>query len=216
MFFFTDNRTRYKLGLVWPLIACFVFFASGFMAKAQFYNGSQQSFGKSRVQYKDFLWSFYRFERMDVYYYQGGQPVAAFTAKTAESELTDIEKKLDYKLDGKVRFIVFNKLSDLKQSNIGIEDEEQENTAGLTHITGNKVFVYFNGDHDDLKRQIRAGLAHLLVMQIVYGGDLKDRVQNAAVLTLPDWYINGLVSYLSVTWSVDIDNQVRDGVQSKR
>ncbi len=41
-------------------------------AHAQFYNGSQQQFGKNRVQYKDFLWSSYRFpENRDVLL-QGG------------------------------------------------------------------------------------------------------------------------------------------------
>ena len=50
----------------------------------------------------------------------------------------------------------------------------------------------------------------------MYGGDLKDRIQNSALLMLPDWYIQGLVSYLSRPWDAELDNRVRDGVASGR
>ncbi|HRH67488.1 MAG TPA: hypothetical protein PLU53_14385, partial [Bacteroidia bacterium] len=90
------------------------------------------------------------------------------------------------------------------------------NTGGITKIVGNKVFLYFTGDHEKFRRQIRAGIARVLIDQIMYGGDVKERIQNSALLTLPDWYINGLVSYVSINWDVDLDNRVRDGVVSKK
>lgn len=34
---------------------------------AQFYNGYQMEFGRSRVQFEDFLWTYYRFDRFDTY-----------------------------------------------------------------------------------------------------------------------------------------------------
>ena len=33
---------------------------------------------------------------------------------------------------------------------------------------------------------------------------------------LPDWYINGLISYVRNTWNVQIDNRVRDGIITKK
>jgi hypothetical protein len=183
-------------------------------SKAQFYNGLQMPFGKNRVQYIDFLWSFYRFEKYDTYFYVGGQNLASYTAQAADVEIPAMEKFLDYQYDGKIKFIIFNKLSDYKQSNIGIYDEEENNTSGLTRISGNKIFLYFNGNHDDFRRQIKSGIAQILITQMMYGGDLRERVQNAAVLVLPDWYTKGLVSYSSVNWNVDIDNRMRDGILS--
>ena len=46
--------------------------------KAQYYNGSNINFGKSRVQfYTDkFVWSYYRFNRFDTYFYTGGKNLA--------------------------------------------------------------------------------------------------------------------------------------------
>ena len=55
---------------------------------AQFYNGSQMTFGKNRVQYNDFYWSFLRYDRFDTYYSEYGKPIAEYTAKYAEKELT--------------------------------------------------------------------------------------------------------------------------------
>ena len=51
-------------------IACImlVVWVFSFPASAQFYNGSQITFGKNRVQYTDFLWTYFRFNNYDVYY----------------------------------------------------------------------------------------------------------------------------------------------------
>ena len=35
---------------------------------AQFYNGSTMDFGKNRVQYENFEWKFYRFEKYETYF----------------------------------------------------------------------------------------------------------------------------------------------------
>lgn len=186
-------------------------------AQAQFYNGSQMEFGKNRVQYmKDQYWSFYRFDRFDTYFYLGGKELAAYTAQYALQEIPRIEKTLDYDLDDKIEFIIFNKLSDLKQSNIGLETDLQYNIGGVTHIVGSKVFLYFNGDHRDFQQQIKAGIAQVMLNQMMYGGSIKDVVRNSTLLTLPDWYMQGLISYLSRDWDAEIENEVKDGVLNGR
>ena len=102
------------------------------VANAQFYQGYQMNFGKNRLQYNDLFWTFYRQSRFDVYSYQGGQELGDFVRKAAGEHLDDIERRLDYKLDGRVQFIVFNKLSDMRQSNIGLVTEEPFNIGGTT------------------------------------------------------------------------------------
>src|SRR4051812_25352258 len=176
------------------------------------------TFGKNRVQYEDRFWSFYKFKNFDTYFYIGGKELAIFTGRTATKDLEEIEKLLDYKLDGRLQFVIYDKLSDAKQSNIGLEsiDENQQNIGGITKIVGNKIFLYFTGDHEKLHEQIRAGIARVLIDQIMYGGSVKDRLQNSALLNLPDWYLNGLISYISRRWDVEIDNRVRDNIVNKK
>jgi hypothetical protein len=181
---------------------------------AQFYNGSQMSFGKNRVQYNEFFWTYYKYENFDVYFYLGGKELALYAAKYLEEHLSDIEDKLDTGLDDKIQFIVFNNLSDLKQSNIGLINNEQYNTGGVTQIIGKKVFVYFDGSHENFARQIRAGVAQSIVNQLLYGSSIGSQMKNTSLFPFPDWYINGLVSYISEDWNTEIDNRVKDGVLS--
>src|SRR5580765_6227337 len=167
---------RHKfVGLLF-IIACLLLSSK---SDAQFYNGYQMTFGKNRVQYEQRFWSFYKWKNFDTYFYLGGQELAVFTGRSADADIEDIEKLLDYKLDGRLQFIIYNKLSDAKQSNIGLETDEtvSNNIGGVTKIVGNKVFLYFTGDHEALHRQIRAGIAKVLLDQMMYGGDVKDRIQ---------------------------------------
>lgn len=194
-----------------------VFCLSSVEVQAQFSRGTQMSFGKNRVQYTDFYWTFYRFKNFDAYFYVGGQELAIYTGRTADREIEEIERIFDYKINGRFQFIVYNKLSDLKQSNIGLESEELlTNTGGLTKIIGNKVLIYFDGDYRRMREQIRGGVAQVMLNQLMFGGNIKDRLQSAVLLTLPDWYTQGLIAYISRGWSVEADNRLRDGILSGR
>jgi hypothetical protein len=182
----------------------------------QFYNGSQMSFGKNRVQYKEFQWTYFRYENFDVYFYLGGQELALYTARYVSENLEEIENKLDTSLDDKIQFVVYNNLTDLKQSNIGLVQDEKYNTGGVTHVIGKKVFLYFDGSHDYFDRQIRAGIAQTIVNQLLYGSSIGSQIKNTSLFPFPDWYLNGLVSYISEDWNTIIDNRVRDGIVSGR
>lgn len=217
LFFMIFLKSASRFRKLAAFLATFMLLILNESVQAQFYNGYEMQFGKNRVQYDERFWSFMKFKNYDTYYYLGGLDLAAFTGRTADKDLEEIEKLFDYKLDGRIQFIIYNKLSDAKQSNIGLEtDELNNNTGGITRIVGNKVFLYFTGDHEKLRQQIRAGIAKVLIDQIMYGGDVKDRIQNSALLTLPDWYLNGLISYIARPWDADIDNRVRDAIIHKR
>lgn len=187
-----------------------------FLGVTQFYNGSQLDFGKNRLQHRDFLWRYYKFERFDTYFHTGGKDLATYTAKRAAHHIKDIEGLLDFALEEKVRIIIYNKHSYFKQSNIGHSRREQHNVGGTTPIVGNKLFVYYNGDHRSLDRQIREGMARVMIRQMMYGGNWKDVIKNSTLLSIPDWYIDGVVSYIADEWNSTLDSRVRDGVLSGR
>ena len=180
--------------------------------KAQFYTGSQMDFGKNRMKYENFFWTYYQYDRYDVYFYEEGRDLANYVSKSAKKQIAGIEKLFDYSFDEKIQFIVYNKQSDFKQSNIGLSTEEDYNTGGVTRIAGSKIILYYEGDHAKLDAQIRAGVAQVLINQMMYGGSVRDMVKNNTLLNLPEWYTKGLIDYVSTDWNSDIDNRVKDGI----
>ena len=185
-----------------------------YISDAQFYTGSQMEFGKNRVKYEDFFWTYYSYDRYDIYFYEEGRELADYVSQAAKKQITAIEKLFDYAVDERFQFIIFNKHSDFKQSNIGLSTDAQYNTGGITTIVGTKVILYYEGDHDKLDAQIREGVAQVLINHIMYGGNVREMLKNNTLLNLPDWYQKGLVSYVANNWNSDIDNRVKDGILS--
>lgn len=177
--------------------------------------GTNIEFGQNRVQYKEFTWSYYQSENFVTYYYMGGQSIGKFSAQYAESILKEIEKTLDYRLNNKLELLVYNDISDLNQSNIGI-GIDLKNIGGYTKIIGNKIFVYFNGNHLDLMHQINIGVTDVILNNMLFGNNLQEILQNAVLLSLPDWFQQGLTEYISEPWNTTLDNRLRDGILSGR
>ncbi len=172
---------------------------------------TQELFGKNRVQYKQMSWFYYESANFTTYYSTGGSPLARFVVQSAEKDLEEIKQVLEYAYSGKMEILVFGDLSDFNQSNVGYEQgEESYNIGGVTKVIGNKIFVYFDGDHAHLNIQIRQGIAKILMDNILFGSTIQEVVQNAVLLNLPDWYVDGLVAYIAAPWSTSDDNRLRD------
>ena len=182
--------------------------------KAQYYSGSDISFGQNRVQYNTFFWQSYDFQRFKVHFQQSGRKHAIYAAKTGHQYLQDLEKLLDYQTDEKIHFIVFNTQSEFRQSNIGLNNNITSNIGGTARIEGNKIFLYYEGDHLKFNNQIRSGLSELLVNRILYGDNWKQTIKNASLLSVPDWYKKGIISYLGEPWTTSIDNKIKDKILS--
>lgn len=185
-------------------------------ANAQFYYGTQQEFGKNRVQFNEFNWTFYRFERYDVYFYTGGRPLAQKAAYVMEEQLRRIERELETTFDDRIQLLVFNSLTDLKQSNLNVAaDDAETNVGGILRTKGSKMFVYYDGDYVHLEQQVRTGLAELALSHLIYGGFVNN-LRNAAFLSLPDWYLEGLIAHLATPWNPEVDQRVMDGFRTNK
>ena len=122
---------------------------------------------------------------------------------------------MEYRMSGKIDLIVYSDLTDLKMSNIGTT-EVFGNTGGVTKILSNKIFVYFNGSHDDLRRQIREGIARVFINKMLFGDNLQEVVQNAVLMNLPSWFTEGIVAYVAEEWNTEQDNRLRDAILSRK
>ena len=181
----------------------------------QFYNGHQMTFGKNRVQYNDFYWYSQRYEKFDTYFNEYGRNLAEHVADYAKKEIPRIENSFDYSLDGRILFVVYNKLTDFRQSNIGLVTGNTENNiGGVVTISKNKVFLYFEGDYEDFERQVTAAITDVVVNQMLYGTNFRNNVTSSTLINLPEWFLSGLIAYMSEEWQIETENLVRDNVVS--
>ena len=88
--------------------------------------------------------------------------------------------------------------------------------AVLPNWSVNKVILSFNGDHNDLKRQVRQGIAQILVDNILFGDDLGEFAANQALLDLPKWLVDGYVEYAAEPWGTTLDDDLKSALLSGR
>ena len=172
-------------------------------------------FGQSRVQFKNFKWRFYTTRHFNTYFAQNGLELGKYVAQAAEKELPQLEEFMEYTFRQKVNIVVYNNFGEFKQSNIGIGIDWQ-NTGGITKLVGNKLLVYFDGDHNNLRRQIRQGIARVMLETLLFGEDIGEFAGNAALLDFPNWFTDGFISYAAENWSSKLDEELKGVMASGR
>ena len=185
-------------------VSCFVIGTKNSQAQ-----GTHTTFGQNRVQFHDFDWTYYNSEYFTVYFYPGGQNLGKFIILFSENELKRVESRLDYRMKGTMDILVYNDITDLSQTNLGL-NTDFFNTGGTTHILGNKIFVHFDGNHRNLYRDVKEGVSSLFIDAMMFGGSLQEILQNAVLLNLPAWFKPGLAAYIGENWNTDLDNQLRN------
>ena len=174
---------------------------------------SSVEYGKNRLQFKKFKWQYYQTQNFNTYFSQNGQELAKYVAQVAEKELPGIEAFTEYSLQRRANIVIYNSFNDMQQSNIGIGIDWQ-NTGGVTKLVNNKMLVYFNGDHNDLRKQVREGLARILTENVLFGDDLGEFAGNQALLDLPEWLTDGYIAYAGQNWSTALDDNLKSEMLS--
>lgn len=190
----------------------FVIFLLPFLGNAQV---NSVEFGKNRVQHKKFDWKFYQSQNFNTYVSQGGVELGKFVSQVAEEELRSIENFIEYSLQRRANIVVYNDYNDYKSTNIGLGVELQ-NPGGTTKLVNNKLVVYFDGNHANLRRQVREGIARVLTDNLLFGDDIGEFASNQALLDLPKWMVDGYVSYAAEPWSTEKDDLLKSAMLSGR
>ncbi|MEZ5054824.1 MAG: hypothetical protein R2807_08725 [Chitinophagales bacterium] len=182
-----------------------LFFLFGFLLHSNIRaQTTQVQFGQNRVQYHSFDWLYYNSANFTIYYYPGGQEIGKFVWTTAEKKLSELNKQMDFNYRSQIDILVYNDISDLAQTNIGLGQEDY-NIGGTTVFRDNKLFLHYNGNHRDLQRDLMKGLAELYIRQMMSGNSFGQKIQNAIFIVMPDWYRSGLSSYIGESWNTQLD-----------
>ncbi len=165
---------------------------------------AQEVFGKNKVQYNDDLQEWWIYETSNIIYYWYGKSrkVAEFYIRLAESENKKIRDIFEFHLKDKFELVIYSDLTDLYQTNIDLESYlTTENWNEEPRVVGQKVLLYFDGNHQNALKLLRKGLMKIYFNSIFSGSQIEEAVQKVISLKLPDWFEKGLVDYLSESWS---------------
>ena len=176
---------------------------------------SREVFGKNRIQYKQFDWQYISSENFDVYYYDARRKIATDAIQYLEGEFDRVTDLIGYPPYLKTKVFLYNSITDLQQSNIGLNNT-QYNVGGETDFIKPIVEIAHPGNLDEFKEELIYKMADLMVNEMMFGGSLKDMFQNAVLLNLPDWFINGASRYVAKGWNAEMDDYVRQLVKSKK
>ena len=196
-----------KTAAVWVFLCLFLS-----SAHAQFYNGSQLTFGKNRVQHQNFNWQYLRAEQYDVYYYPTGRALAQYVFYRTPEIVSEIEQLLNYTSKKKLQIIVYNTQSDFRESNFAYDYEDFYNQGGVTNIYGTKIYIYFDGNRAHLDRMIRGGIMNVYAHWMVQGATVGSNISADYLMNVPSWFYSGLSSYFGEHWNSDIESHVKNGI----
>lgn len=193
-----------------PVLTGFLLFALS--AQAQMAN---ETFGRNRVQYRTFEWQYISSDNFDVYYYDDRRRVATEAAQYLESEFDRITDLIGYPPYLKTKVFLYNSVTDLQQSNMGMLGK-QYRVGGETEFIKPYVEIAHPGTLEGFKEELILKVTDLMVNEMMFGGSLKDMFQNAVLMNLPDWFIDGVSAYAAHGWDAEMDDYARQFVNSKQ
>lgn len=180
-----------------------------------FAQNADVKFGKNRIQYKSFNWSFLSSENFDVYFYEGGRPAARESITFLEEEFDRITDLIGYPPYTKIKIFLYNNVADMQQSNVGL-NEVIYSPGGETKFVKEHVEVAHPGTLSELRKELVEKVTDILINEMMYGGSLSEMFQSAILLHLPEWFINGVSSYVAHGWSQEMDTYTRDFIQNNK
>jgi hypothetical protein len=172
---------------------------------------SQEQFGANRVQYHRFDWKMLKTSNFEVYHYGAGTPLATLTAQYAESEFNRITELLSYTPPNQIKIFLYNSPQELLQSNIGLTSLGMLNENEM-NLAKSRIEIAFTGDQVSFRSQLIREITRLYVFDMLYGGNIKDAIKNSILLSLPDWFMNGIAAYIADGWSTELDDYMRDAI----
>jgi Tol biopolymer transport system component len=176
---------------------------------------AREVFGRNRIQYKKFDWVYLSSENFDVYYYDNRRDVATEAIQYLESEFDRITDLIGYPPYLKTKIFLYNSVTDKQQSNTGLS-QTTFNSGGETEFIQPYVEIAHPGNLDDFKQELLHKMSDLMVNEMMFGGSLKDMFQNAVLLNLPEWFIEGASLYAARGWSSEMDDFARQLVVSRK
>ena len=182
--------------------------------EAQNFFPTQEPFGKNRIQYRPFKWQVLTSQNFEIYFYEGGQQTATLAAQLAETDFDRITEILGYSPFSRTKIFVYTSTQDLNQSNVGL-NLSSEREIKEENLAKSRIEIAYSGNSITFRKDLVREISHVYVHDMLYGGSIKESLQNSLLLSVPDWFMNGITAYISEGWSTEMDSYMRDAITNK-
>ncbi len=172
--------------------------------------GYPYTFGKNKVQYKEFHWKITETEHFRIFYYPGEEPLARFASWNLENTYQRYSKLLNTELEEKIPVILYKSHKDFQQTNVTLSLIE-EGVGGFTESFKRRVVVPFTGSYAVFKHVLDHELVHVFQYEIFFK-NLRNPLSIATSFRIPLWVIEGSAEYFSEGWSPEAESFIRDQV----
>lgn len=167
-------------------------------------------FGKNKVRYKNFDWSYLQTRHFDIHFYEDAYPAAKFAAAVMESSYVEISGELNYLIQRRIPVFIYNSHNDFQQTNI-ISSLISEGTGGFTEMFKNRIVIPFAGSYEDFRHVLHHELTHAIIFDMLYGNALTSLISRQRLFSMPLWLAEGFAEYSSRHgWDYWADMVVRD------
>jgi len=195
------------------LVLFMVNFCTGLVAQ-DFYP-SQRSFEKTRIQYQKFVWHFFSSQNFEVYYFGKNENLARTTIQFAESDFQKITQLLSYTPFQKTKIFVYPSQSELLQSNSGIS-LNSPNEVESENLSKFRFEISFSEDLSNFRKNLVKEISKVYVHDMLYGGSIRDVLQNSLLLSLPEWYLSGISAFVAFGDSPEMNQYMYQVVSSNK
>jgi len=158
---------------------------------------SYGQFGQNKVQYKEFHWKYLQTKHFDIYFSDGGEKLAEFTAQEIEKALKNMTENVDYSISNRIPVIVYNSHIDFQQNNV-VDEFLPEGVGGVTELFKNRINVPFEGDYEKFRHVIHHELLHAFMNDMYYGGSIQNIISKNISLSFPLWFSEGMAEVQSL------------------
>lgn len=199
----------------WIFLAAMLVVALPDMLLAQM---NTEVYGQNRIQYRKFKFKYFDTKHFRIYHYDAaGIELARYVSEQAEKDISIVEKKMGGQFPHRFNIILYNSYDEFRQTNVGRKSSTQneDSPAGTIDLVGDKLIVYYTGEHTDLKHQLRSGMSRVVMQRMIFGESFREMVKNAVLLNLPQWVTDGYIAYLVDGWDTKSNTDWKNIIASR-
>lgn len=160
----------------------------------------------NRFQYHKFKWRSYHTEAFHIYFPYGYDSLCKYVVNELPDAKEVVKHRMATGLLKTPKVIIYPSVNKFYESNIGLFETDSKTLPTFT-IKGNRLVLFFDGDHEHLKEQLHESLVRSIwekqlqqnKLSGIKGYDEK----------IPGWFSEGAIKYFAHKWSVSAEDNLK-------